>query len=177
MKKITSIVLALVLLAVVVEAQNESFVFQGVTMSFVHGSPGCDQDILIAKVDGSGNKLWRRNYGGTAYEFSGFTLQTADGGYLIVGYTQSFVHGTPGVDVDGLVYKLDADGKKLWRKNLGGTMPDYFARGMETTDGGYLLVGYTGSYIHGPYGADSDFLVYKLDASGKPLWRQNLAGY
>jgi len=176
MKKAGWIFLLGCVLAVGLAAQNAPFLLQGVTQSFVHGCPGVDTDIVLYKIDGAGNKQWRKNFGGTNPDYSFDCLQTPDGGFLIYGYSLSFVHGTPGIDRDGLVYRLDADGKKLWRRNIGGPRADTFNYAAETTDGGYVFFGETQSTVHGPYGLDSDILVVKMDASGTTLWQKNLGG-
>jgi len=147
------------------------FVLIGGTSSYVHGVPGSDSDFLVYKFAANGGKQWRKNFGGSASDSGKSIQQTADGGYIIAGYTQSYVHGT-GSDYDFLVYKLDASGNKLWRKNFGGINEDKATSIRQTADGGYIVAGSTQSYIH----SYEDMLVYKLDAAGQKVWRKNFGG-
>ena len=96
----------------------------------------------------------------------------AQQGYVVAGHSYSYHHGVN--DTDFLIYKLGADGGKRWRKNFGGLGDDFGFSIHQTTDGGYIVAGYTYSYTHGT--GDQDFLIYKLDAGGRKLWRKNLGG-
>jgi len=148
------------------------FIMGGYTYSYTHGS----SDFLLYKVDGSGSKLWRRNLGGGGHEYLAEVQQTSDGGYIVAGDSGSYFHGMAG-DSDFLIYKLNAAGVKIWRKNYGGFFPDGAESIQQTADGGYIVTGYTDSYNHTFPGLDTDFLVYKLDADGNKLWRKNYGGF
>ena len=84
--------------------------------------------------------------------------QTSDGGYIVAGYTDSF--GAGGRDV--YVLKLDADGNKVWEKTFGGSYYDYAHSIQQTSDGGYIVAGYTESFGAG----GRDVYVLKLDVYG-----------
>ena len=162
------------------ETSDGGYIMQGMTASYTHGTPGLDFDYLLYKLDGAGNKMWRKNYGGMNAEYLFKTRQTSDGGFAMAGTSESYASGPPG-DRDMLVYRLDAKGKKLWRKNYGGIMPDgwtiwpFSAVELFTTaDGGFILAGDTQSFTLFP--GFTDFLVYKLDAAGKKQWRKNYGG-
>jgi len=131
-------------------------------------------DFLLYKLDAAGSKQWRKNFGGPDHEHAYCVQQTADGGYVVVGGSKSYVHGGDG-DLDMLIYRLNAAGDKLWRKNYGGVEGDQARAVRQTADGGFLIAGDTCSYVHGP-GKDFDFLVYRLDGAGNKLWRKNLGG-
>ena len=110
--------LALLLLTLTVPSQTwDGYILCGYGDSYTHG----DYDLLVYKLDATGAKQWRKNYGGSEEERDGYIQQTADGGYILIGYGYSYTHG----DYDLLVYKLDAAGAKQWRKNYGGTLDDY----------------------------------------------------
>jgi serine protease len=155
------------------QTSDGGFLVAGYSYSYSNG----ESDFLVYKVDSKGAKQWRKNYGGSGFEFLSTAIQTADGGYLIFGDTYSYTHGS--VDSDFLIYKVDASGAKQWRKNYGGSgnenVNNTYPVGdglVRTSDGGYAFIGDTTSYTHGYY----DFLVYKVDASGAKLWRRNLGG-
>lgn len=97
-------------------------------------------------------------------------VPTADGGYIVVGGTQSddgHVTGQHGM-ADGWVVKLDAFGTIHWQRALGGTGSDSMAAIQQTSDGGYICAGYTASNngdASGNHGL-MDAWVVKLDAVG-----------
>ena len=130
-------------------------------------------DMLVYKLDAAGNKVWRKSYGGSGHEECHDIRQTADGGYIIIGETRSY--NQTGSDYDFLVYRVDAAGTKLWRKNYGGDMNDFGFMCFATADGGYLLFGDSESYATGPP-YDSDLLVYKVDSAGAKQWRKHYGG-
>lgn len=139
-------------------------------------------DGWIVKLDGNGNKQWLKTLGGSSSDEFYSVQQTADGGYIIAGYTGSnqgdISDGNNGYE-DGWIVKLDADGNKQWDKTLGGSSSEEFMSIRQTSDGGYILVGYTFSddgditdgyngYIGS--GRFPNGLVIKLDADGNKEW-------
>jgi len=149
-------------------AAVEGFVAAGWSRSFTHGL----HDYYILKLDGDGALQWQKYLGGGDSDYGCFVRGTADGGYVIAGASASYTHGIG--DLDILVYKLDADGNKLWRRNLGGDRDDVAYTVYPTPGGGYVVGGQTQSYGHGT--DDVDFLVYKLDAAGVKQWRKHYGG-
>jgi len=131
-----------------------------------------DLDFMVFRIDASGNQLWRHTFGGGSSDFAESVDVTSDGGLIVGGRTYSYGHG----EQDILVYRLTEDGRKLWRKDFGGDRVDACFSVIGTSDGGYLLSGYSYSYVHGAPGCDTDILVYKLDADGNKCWRKNLGG-
>src|SRR5688572_16645325 len=91
---------------------------------------------------------WQKALGGTANEsFPKAIEKTVDGGYVVTGYTASNngdVTGNHGA-VDFWVVKLDVAGNIIWQKTLGGTGSDQATSVVQTTDGGYIVAGYTTS--------------------------------
>jgi hypothetical protein len=148
------------------QTTDGGYIFAGMTRSFVHGAPG-DKDFLVYKLDAIGNKQWRKNFGGVQDEEAYSVVQTSDGGYAVTGYTDTFTHGSS----DFLVYKLDSNGNKQWRKNYGGIAPDVARSIIQTSDGGYAIAGQTLSFVNTP--GHWDFLLYKVNSSGAKQWRKN----
>jgi hypothetical protein len=165
-----------------VKMGSDGYFVLGSTLSYVHGSPGVDTDMLIYKIDASGRKLWRKNLGGVEPETCDPDLRvTSDGGYLITGTTSSFVHGTPGTDQDFLIYHLDTDGTKRWRRNFGGTEWEDTVSGnyddnlVGLESGDLLLWGTTWSRVTGTMGYP-DMAVFRLDSNGRKKWRKHFGG-
>jgi hypothetical protein len=101
-------------------------------------------------------KSFAKTYGGTYEDIASSVQQTSDGGYIVAGYTYSFGAG----DYDIFLIKTDANGNVQWAKTYGGTGYDRAFSVQQTSDGGYILAGYTGSF-----GVGGAFLV-KTDANG-----------
>jgi hypothetical protein len=91
-------------------------------------------------------------------------MATSDGGYLLVGETRTVYAG----DSDVYIVKTDAQGNILWTKQYGGTHPDYPNNIVATTDGNFLVVGFTESYGAGAM----DIWLLKIDPSGNLLWQK-----
>ena len=129
---------------------------------------GC-YDPWVVKLTAAGVLQWQKALGGSSYDYAYSIQLTTDGGYIIVGYTNSTnidVYGYHGGD-DALVVKLSSTGSLQWHKCFGGTSDDYATSIQPTTDGGYILAGYTGSNNgnvtgnHGSY-TSHDAWVVKL---------------
>jgi len=146
------------------QTSDGGYVVAGGTISFSYGN----KDIAIYRLNSTGNKVWFKHYGGTDEDFAHSIQQTSDGGYIVVGYTASFAHGA----VDFAIYKLDSSGNKTWFKHYGGTQPDYGYSIHQTSDGGYIVAGYTDTYSYG----GSDFAIYRLNSSGNKVWFKHYGG-
>jgi uncharacterized delta-60 repeat protein len=145
------------------QTSDGGYVITGYTQSFGAGY----SDIFVIKLDSSGNLSWARTIGGTSDDEGSSIQQTSDGGYVITGYTQSF-----GAGGDVFVIKLDSSGNLSWAKTIGGTSYDYGNSIQQTSDGGYVITGYTSSFGAGSY----DVFVIKLNSSGNLSWAKTIGG-
>jgi outer membrane protein assembly factor BamB len=112
-------------------------------------------DFYLVKIDVTGDMIWNKTYGGESPETAGYLLNTADGGYALVGYTESFGAGSR----DIYMVLTDSEGIMLWNETFGG--PEYETIGfcINTSDGGYLIGGNTQSYGNG----ETDYFIIKLN--------------
>ena len=141
------------------------------------GNNNGGSDYWILKLDGSGNLQWEQNFGGTQYEFAASLIQTMDQGYLIVGRTNSNEAGIYG-DTNGWILKLDESGNVEWERHIGGSDYDYIQSAIQTTDGEYILGGYSGSSdgdVSNNNG-DLDTWIIKLDINGNIIWERSYGG-
>jgi len=138
------------------------------------------QDIWIVKTDASGDIEWQRSIGGSSSETIYAIQQTTDGGYIVGGETISNdgdVSGNHG-SRDYWVVKLDHEGNIEWQKCLGGSSDETAMSVKQTTDGGYIVTGYTYSNdgdVSGNYG-DFDYWLVKLDPVGNMEWQKTYGG-
>jgi len=140
------------------------YIAAGETYSFTAGG----SDFAIYRINSSGSKVWFKHYGGANNDACYSVHQTSDRGYILAGYTDSFTHG--GSDIG--IYKLNSSGNKVWFKHYGGSGTDYAFSTQQTSDGGYIVAGYTESYTNG----GADFAIYKLDSSGNKVWFKHYGG-
>ena len=137
-------------------------------------------DGWITKVDSNGNKVWSKTFGGSDYDCFYSIIQTSDGGYLAVGHTLSFDGDISGnyAGSDGWIIKIDSNGNIEWSICFGGSKSDFLYSVIQTSDGGYLAVGYTSSNdgdISDNHGALDGWLI-KIDANGNTEWSKCFGG-
>ncbi len=147
------------------QTSDGGYIVAGYTRSF-SGQVGFD--IYLIKTDADGDSLWTKTYGGTGVEWCFSVQQTTDGGYIIAGETQSFGAG----DWDVYLLRTDVDGNSLWAKTFGGANDDYGYFAQQTTDGGYIITGYTNSFGAG----NNDVYLIRTDANGDSLWSKTYGG-
>lgn len=125
-------------------------------------------NVYLIKTDANGDSAWTKSYGGGTFDYGLSVDQTSDGGYIITGNTDSFGAGAE----DVYLIKTDANGDTVWTKTFGGTDSDVGYSVKQTTDGGYIIGGLTGS------SATMDFDVYliKTDAGGNETWSRTFGG-
>ena len=111
---------------------------------------------------------FQRTYGGASDDIGYSVQQTADGGYIVVGNTESF--GAGGEDV--YLVRTDGSGDTLWTRTYGGAKTDRGYSVQQTADGGYIIVGLTTSFGSG----QTDIYLVKTNASGDTLWTRAYGG-
>ncbi|MBP6389684.1 MAG: T9SS type A sorting domain-containing protein [Flavobacteriales bacterium] len=124
---------------------------------------------------------WQHALGGSATDEAKDVEQTADGGSVIIGSTQSTNGDVTGLHggTDIWVVKLDALGALVWQRTLGGSGYDYPGAISPTSDGGYIAVGRSSSTdgdVTGNHGGTADAWVAKLDTAGNIQWQRSLGG-
>jgi len=143
------------------------------------------EDYWVVKLDGTGNIEWDKTIGGSEYEELRSIQQTADGGYILGGFSESDISGDKTEDSKGnydyWVVKIDATGQNVeWQKTIGGSRTDNFRSLQQTTDGGYILGGYSSSDISGDKTEEKigayDYWIVKLDGTGQTIQWQNTIG-
>lgn len=137
-------------------------------------------DYWIVKTDSLGNIQWETSLGGSGTDYAGPIIQTRDGGYIVAGESDSKdgnVTGNHG-SFDYWIVKLNATGNIQWQESLGGDSSDEATAIRQTTDGGYIVAGYTWSVsgeVTGNHGK-ADYWVVKLDSAGAMQWEKAMGG-
>ncbi|QQR96328.1 MAG: T9SS type A sorting domain-containing protein [Bacteroidota bacterium] len=155
----------------------------GVSGDKTENSQGAN-DYWVVKLDPIGYIQWQNTIGGGSYDYLTSIQQTTDGGYILGGMSQSDVSGDKTEicqgDFDYWVVKLDASGNIQWQNTIGGNSWDELESLEQTTDGGYMLGGYSYSDISGDKTencqGNHDYWVVKLDASGNIQWQNTIGG-
>lgn len=157
-------------------------------VSGLHVNIGSPDDFWVVKLDATGTLQWQKCLGGTLQDNATSIQQTADGGYIVAGYTVSNngnvsgLNGGSGSPADFWVVKLDISGTLQWQKCLGGKKRDWAFSIQQTLDSGYIVAGLTLSNdgnvsgFHGGTGSPADFWVVKLNKSGTLQWQKCLGG-
>src|SRR5438876_1039111 len=123
-------------------------------------------DALIFKLNATGGVVWQRTYGGPDVDEAHSIQLTSDGGFIVAGDASGW--GAQGNCIfpcpHAWIFKMDALGNVIWQKSYGGTIIDHANSVDQTSNGGYIVVGSTGS----PGGA----WVFRLDSIGNIVWER-----
>lgn len=141
-------------------------------------------DLWVVKLDRCGVIEWERSFGGSNYESARDVVQTADGGYIVAGETNSTDGGVVagyGSTKDIWILKLSATGNLLWQKRYGGSGLDIANHIHLLADGSFYLLASSSSNngnISGNHGTAgyTDGVLMKLDASGNIQWSKCFGG-
>jgi len=145
-------------------------------------------DYWIVKTDSTGNIQWQNTIGGSDADFLYSIQQTADGGYILGGYSNSGISGDKTENTNGgtdyWIVKTDSLGNIQWENTIGGAENDELISIKQSTDGGYILGGSSDSDISGDKTENnwdttlitSDFWIVKTDGIGNILWQNTIGG-
>jgi hypothetical protein len=125
--------------------------------------------VWVIKLDPTGAVTWQKTYGGDNQDETISVRQTADGGYIVAGGTYRY-----GTEDHGnfWILKLDSTGGITWQTTYGGIYDDGATSVEPTSDGGYIVSGYTDSFGAGLM----DVWVFKLRYDGEPVWQKAYGG-
>src|SRR5258705_42422 len=123
-------------------------------------------------------RIWDYTYGGTTNDWVISFQQTSDGGYILGGWSNSGISGNKTQATWGFfdfwIVKTDSLGNKQWDKDFGGTDDDLLFSIQQTTDGGFILAGYSKSGVSGnktqALRGGEDYWIVKTDSLGIQQW-------
>lgn len=186
------------ILAATSMAETYDFDFENDSLLFDKSELGRGvSDFWLIRIDSNGNKLWDKLYGSNYFEGLSSFIPTKDGNYLLVGSSSSDagyekseknIAGTTGnvfAPLDYWVLKIDPQGNKIWDNTIGGFDDDAPYDVFSTSDGGFLI----GGYSYSEYGADksenntpspslnnADYWLVKIDSNGTKIWDRTYGG-
>jgi hypothetical protein len=164
------------------------FILGGQTLSGPSGNKTAPlygtNDFWVVRLDANGQKIWDRSFGGVGADRLQSLQQTSDGGFILGGVSLSGTTGNKTSPNYGLndywLVRIDANGNKLWDHSFGGTDNDELLSLQQTTDGGFVLGGFSWSGANGNKTSRNsgmtDFWIVRSDASGIKLWEQSFGG-
>lgn len=120
-------------------------------------------EVCLVKTDIAGNIEWKKTYyktGGIDAEGRA-VIATKDSGYIIAGFINSY-----NSSYNMLLIKTNSNGDTLWTKTYGGNAYDAAYSVVETSDGGYTLMGISKSFGD----ANGDAYMVKTDQNGAVIW-------
>ena len=143
-----------------------------------------DLDYWLWKMNEHGDLEWQKSFGGTGSDFLQRVELTNDGGFILVGTSNSPKGEGKKEDSRGQediwVIKLDAKGTEEWQKTIGGSSQELVHSIRQTVDGGYIIGASSASEVSGEKESNSrgamDYWIIKLDKKGKIDWQQTYGG-
>ena len=144
------------------QTEDGGYVVSGFREIYDDGHVWIDS-MWVIKLDGSGNIFWQKQYGACYYHNIAHSIkQTGDGGYIVAGGSRC-----NSTYIDFLVMKLDSGGNITWQKAYGTYYDDLAFSVQQTSDGGYVVAGYTDTDWN-----YSDCMILKLDSNGNISWQR-----
>ena len=143
---------------------------------------------LFININNSFSQLpeiqWQNAIGGLGGDILTSLENTDDGGYILGGYSDSGISGDKSEinrgDNDYWVVKIDASGNIAWDKTFGGSAGDQLLAIKQTSDGGYILAGFSNSGISGDKTESSsggnDYWIIKINSFGLQEWQNTIGG-
>ncbi len=176
------------LLFSIAQTNDTGFLIGSASSSDISGEKTEDhiggKDFWVLKLDNLGEIIWQNTIGGNDTDFLKQAIQTADGKYLLAGWSRSDISGDKNEnsmgDEDYWVIKLDEVGEIIWQNTIGGAGSEQLNRISQLSDGGYLLGGWSNSNATGDKTENSngqeDYWIIKIDENGNIEWQNTIGG-
>ena len=148
----------------IITTADGGYILAGGTESYGVGG----YDMWLVKTNSLGGVEWNQTYGGLGADYAFPVIASTDGGYILVGRTESYGAGAS----DMWAVKTNSFGVVEWNQTYGGANPDSGDDVITTSDGGYVFVGGTESYGTG----GSDMWLVKTNSLGIVEWNQTYGG-
>lgn len=147
------------------ELPGKAYIAAGTSSSFGQGNTSA----YLIKTDSAGKHVWSYPYGGSQNDWAFSVEATADSGYFVTGFSNSFVASN---GYDGWCFKTDKNGVMQWQETIGGNDWEFLYGSAPMWDGGYILCGETFTNSNG----SSDAYLVRVGKNGDTLWTRNYGG-
>ena len=121
-----------------------------------------NESLFVIKTTTFGDTLWYRTFGGSDRESGNMIKNTSDGGFIVIGETNSYGNG----DFDYWLLKFDSNGDTVWTKCFGSSGEERGIAVCQTPDEGYMLVGRSNFYGRG----GDELWIVRTNSLGDTLW-------
>lgn len=139
-----------------------SFVVEGSVFNHVETSNTSEKNVVV---------LWNHTFGGSERDDCFSVIPTTDGGFLMAGSTLSFDDDDDGDgDYDMWLVKTNSSGIAKWDRTFGGNKSQVANSVIQTTDGGFLVAGYTTDTQTGA----RDIFIVKTNSYGQQQWNKTI---
>ena len=139
-----------------------------ITGSTILTQQGITKTYLL-RTDADGDTLWTKTYGDSSHITTGHSVQqVSDDGFIIAGISYHFSENSQphSTLTDFYLIRTDSEGDTLWTKTYGGDKQDNCFSVQQTSDGGFIIGGYTTSFGAGGH----DIYMIHTDSIGDTLW-------
>lgn len=163
----------LVLIGLVVASFIIIFLYQSATPRILVSPTTITNEYPEQKPEcaNSNVKTWAKVFAWLGFDYEMSLQQTSDNGYVVAGHRNSGPSDSGGEKpYDVLLFKVDADGNKIWEKTFGGSESDFAWVVKQTYDGGFIIGGETRSFED----VGGDAYLVKTDANGNVQWEKSL---
>lgn len=172
-------------LYVVKQTFDGGYILAGLSYSGISGDKTeasfSSGDYWVVKLNATGAIDWQNTIGGDNYDQLNSIQQTYDGGYIIGGYSNSGISGDKTEGCAGCsgywVLKLTSTGNIIWQNTI---RPGYMTCLAQTSDGSYILGGYSDSDIYFDktenHIGGNDYWVVRIDTLGNIIWDNTIGG-
>ncbi len=140
------------------ETADNGFIVAGSADSVLRGS-----EAILIKTDSDGDTRWTKSFGGEFDDEARSLVLTGDGGYALGGFSWSNSAGLS----DFWMVKTDGEGRLEWQRTFGGVAREAAHSLVQTSDGGYVLAGWSESFSRG-----DRFWIVKTGPTGRQLWNR-----
>jgi Secretion system C-terminal sorting domain len=141
----------------IIKTFDEGFAVLGYKYTIPYAT---NYDICLLKLYPDGSLQWTKTFGGANEDNANCMIQTNDSGYVVAGSTKSFGQGYE----DILIVKFNSAGELLWARTIGGAEMDMATTLKQTSDGGYVLAGYSASHVV------NGLMIVKITENGNIEW-------
>ena len=152
----------------------------GGTSSDLSGPNQGNRDVWFAKYDGTGNEIWRKQFGSTSFDFAFAIAVDQKGDIYLTGVTEGDLFNAKSANVlsDAWLTKFDSDGNPIWQKQFGNDDNSFFLHNSYAIDvdasGNVSLSGTSvkGTAEGAILPTTDDAWVARFDTNGNQQWFQ-----